>query len=159
VGGVEALIKGVGGDRNLFSGKNLESALKGALASGKEQGKEADFRDVTAKVTGTADSPSASLVKVGPSSRQAQDPKIGAPAADKPAKTEEIIKEKIIDTILPSKNTLQPAPVQQTRTGQTQSSPSPQPESDPGKTAEKKIEEQVENEIRKGIDSLFKRKK
>ncbi|MDR2529507.1 MAG: hypothetical protein LBD04_10935 [Synergistaceae bacterium] len=139
VGGVETLLRG-GGTLN----KNLESALKSALNAGTTQGKDADFRDVSAKVMGTLDSPSFTLLKVGPS-------QTGQPAGTTPVvpsvKPEEVIKEKIIEAIAPPK-------------------PSPKPQDSatppaPPAPLEKKIEEQVkkeaEQQIRKGLENLFKK--
>ena len=103
LGGLEALVKSGG---KLDIGKQLGTILEGAVGGGREQGKDADFRDATVKVTGTSAKPAFAVVKVGPSSKQ--DSKQDA-AASQPAKTS-------------------------------------------------KPEAVLEDQIRKGIDSLFKKK-
>jgi translocation and assembly module TamB len=161
-GGVEALLKG-GNLSNVFSGQSLESVLKGAISSGREQGKDADFRDVTAKVAGTFEKPSVSLVKVGPSSRQDK-PAAPSPAvsSEEPARPEDILKEKIIDAIIPTKK---PDAEQSQNVREPQSQGSRQEEqapNPPAKPIEKQIEEQVgeeiQNQLRKGLDNLFKKR-
>jgi hypothetical protein len=149
IGGAEALVKG-GSVQDILRGKNLESALKGALGGAKESSKNADFRDVTAKITGTAGKPSVALVKVGPSTQTQGQGNAGettapaAPAAtpSKPAKPEEVIKEKIMDAIAPRNN--QP----ETPSRETQSQPD----------QKQQQQEQLEKQIRKGIDSIFRKK-
>jgi translocation and assembly module TamB len=111
-GGLDALAKG--GLQDLFGGKNLESVLRGAVSGAGEGAKDADFRDVTVKTTGTIDKPSVSLVKVGPSSRPAQQPAKTetSPAAspETPAtqpqrqeqqSPEDLLKEKLLERLLP----------------------------------------------------------
>jgi translocation and assembly module TamB len=159
-GGVDALLKS-GGIQDIFGGKNLESALKGAISGSREQGKDADFRDVTAKATGTFDKPSVSLVKVGPSAKQEQTPK-GSSADVAPAKTpgspQEIIKEKIIDSILPPKGSGTPKPAGQNAQPQGQSEPANRQERPNPPSPEKQIEEEIQNQIQKGLDNLFKKR-
>jgi translocation and assembly module TamB len=157
IGGVDALIKGGGGVQDIFSGKNLESALKGAISGGQEQGRNADFRDVTAKATGTFDKPSVSLLKVGPSTKQgepAQDPKEAAPAKP-PVKPEEVIREKIIDAILPQKTGPASPEVKDARP-QNPRNPGARPQTPP--SPEKQIEKQIQDQVQKGLDNLFKKR-
>ncbi|MDR1621115.1 MAG: hypothetical protein LBS00_01935, partial [Synergistaceae bacterium] len=164
-GGAEALLKG-GGLQDIFSGKNLESALKGAISGGREQGKDADFRDVTAKATGTFDKPSVSLVKVGPSSKQeqpAQAPKETAAPAKTPASPQEIIKEKIIDAVLPQK--AEPKTSGSETSGsenrgarQQGQGGSAQPAQKNPPSPEKQIEKQIQDQLQKGLDNLFKKR-
>jgi autotransporter translocation and assembly factor TamB len=170
-GGAEALLKGGGSLQDVFSGKNLESALKGALGAAKESSQESDFRDVSVKVTGTADKPSVALLKVGPSSQQqdqsaaskpaqTQTPASAqgtssapaAPAAPKapsaPAKPEEVLKEAILDAIAP-----QTKETKETKkeSGTTEGQPQPDPK--------QQQQQKIEKEIQKGIEGLFKKKK
>jgi hypothetical protein len=157
--GIEALLKG-GNLQNVFSGKNLESALKGAISGGREQSKEADFRDVTVKVAGTFEKPSISLGKVGPSSTQAKEKPAASPAvsSENPVKPEDILKEKIIDVIIPTKkpDTVQPRDVQESQNQNSQQGE--QSPKSPEKQIEKQIEEEVQNQLRKGLDNLFKKR-
>ena len=162
LGGADALLKG-GKVQDILSGKNLESILKGAVQGGREQGKDADFRDITAKVTGTFDKPSVSLVKVGPSSLKQEGDTGTAASADaaakpsQPAKTEDIIKEKILDAIIPQKKPEPKQPEVQNEapsTSQEQSAPTA-PKEEPKNVP---VEKQIEEQIIKGIDSLFKKK-
>ena len=156
-GGAEALLKG-GAIQNILSGGSLESALKGALNSGIEQGKSADFRDVTAKVTGTFDKPAVSLVKVAPAKQEAagetpaatQNPVVTPSSSPTPTqqqpKPEDVIKERIIDAIIPTKPE---QPAQQQEAGKEE--PKPQP-------IEKQIEKQIEDQVKKGLEDLFKKR-
>jgi hypothetical protein len=147
-GGVEALLKG--GVR--LDVKQLGSVLEGALTGGREQGKDADFRDATIKVTGTSEKPALAVVKVGASSKQQdtqQNPHPGEEAAP-PAQTPkpgDVIRETIRDAIAPGKP-------QEPRTPQE-----PQESQEPQEPQEPATPEAVlEDQLRKGIDSLFKRK-
>ena len=148
----------------------MSSCLQGAgqagieaVQGGREQGKDADFRDITAKVTGTFDKPSVSLVKVGPSSLKQEGDTGTAASADaaakpsQPAKTEDIIKEKILDAIIPQKKPEPKQPEVQNEapsTSQEQSAPTA-PKEEPKNVP---VEKQIEEQIIKGIDSLFKKK-
>jgi hypothetical protein len=104
-GGADALIKGGTDIRG-----NLEDILKGAVSTGIERGKDADFRNATVKVTGTSEKPSYAVVKVGSSAKQEQVPQTPpaaqpgvpqsplpsaeTPAAEKPS-VEDKVKEEI----------------------------------------------------------------
>ncbi|MDR1376090.1 MAG: hypothetical protein LBJ22_01150 [Synergistaceae bacterium] len=149
-GGVDALLKG-GGLQDIFSGKNLESALKGVISGGRERGRDADFRDVTAKATGTFDKPSVSLLNVGPSSKQeqpAQTPQEAEVAPEEtPVTPQEIIKEKIIDAVRPQKTEPKPSDSEG-------KDAAPEQEASP----EKQIERQIQDQIQKGLDNLFKKR-
>ncbi|MDR2523830.1 MAG: hypothetical protein LBC93_09055 [Synergistaceae bacterium] len=147
-GGIDTLIRG-GGLQNI--GKNLESALKDALSAGKAQGQEADFRDVTAKTTGTFDSPSFSILKVGPSAKQ---PAVTTPAAQ-PSKPEEIIREKIIEAIVPPEPSETPQlPAPPTNAGEV---PPPPSEKNIEEQVRERVEKEAEQQIRKGLQNLFKK--
>jgi translocation and assembly module TamB len=149
-GGVESMLKG-GSAQNIFSGGSLESALKGAVSGGRERGSTADFRDVTAKATGTFDKPSVSLVKVGPG-KQESGPAPAAP--DKTPATQDIIKEKVIEAIIPQRPE-QPARETTVTEEARQEQPKPEPVE---KQIEKQIEKKIEDEVRKGLDNLFKKR-
>jgi hypothetical protein len=69
-------------------------------------------------------------------------------SSGEPVKPEDILKEKIIDAIIPS-NTTPKKP----DAGQP-----PQTEERPPKTPEKQIEEEIQNQLRKGLDNLFKKR-
>jgi translocation and assembly module TamB len=110
-GGLDALARG-GGLQDLFGGKNLEDVLKGAVSGAGEGARDTDFRDVTVKTTGTIDKPSVSLVKVGPSSRPAQQPaktetsptapsEIPAAQRQEQQSPEDLLKEKLLERLLP----------------------------------------------------------
>jgi len=155
-GGVESLLKG-GSVQNILSGGNLESALKGAISGAKDQGKSADFHDVTAKATGTFDNPSISLVKVGPT-KQAQQgkqesggqtPPTSAPTTPQ-VKPADAIKEKIIDAVIPPKPAQPTQPARET--------PKREDAQQPPKPVEKQIENRIKDELRKGLDNLIKKR-
>jgi hypothetical protein len=156
VGGVEALIKSGG---KLDVGKQLGTLLEGAVSGGREQGKDADFRDATVKVTGTSAKPALTIVKVGPSSKQdtKRDQQLDA-ASDQSAeapKPEDVIREKIIDAIIPRKSDQKPEKAPQSPAAPQSRSASPDARQ-PQKPA--KPEAVLEDQLRKGIDSLFKKK-
>jgi len=184
VGGIESLVKGGGSVQNILSAQNLGSALQGAISGGAEQGKNADFRDVTVKVTGTIDSPSTSLVKVGASKQQSAEAGAAAPASPQetvkekiiesilptdaksstsaqPAKIEEVVKEKVLEKILPSAPAQQQATPKQTTPKQaTPKQPTRKraaPKQAAPKAPEKKIEEEVKGQVRKEIENLLKK--
>jgi hypothetical protein len=154
-GGLEALIKS-GGSLNL--GKQLETALAGAVGGGRERGKNADFRDAAVKVTGTSEKPAFAVVKVGPSAKQQEQnaapaAKPAAPAAS-PAqapKPEDVIREKVIDALAPRKPDREPEKAPQPR-------PSAPRSASPDARKPAKPEAVLEDQIRKGIDSLFRKK-
>jgi translocation and assembly module TamB len=165
VGGAEALIK-----NGANIGGQIGNILESALSGGREQGKEADFRDATVKVTGTSVKPAFAVVKVGSSSkqepaqnRQAENAAPAEPAqASEPAQTpkpEEIIRDKIIDAIIPHKPARDPEPE---KTPQPPASEAPEPRSGSSDTREPQKpatpEALLEDQLRKGIDSLFKKK-
>jgi translocation and assembly module TamB len=152
-GGLEALI----GSGGVNVGKQLESLLKGAVAGGREQGKEADFRDATVKVTGTSVKPAIAIVKVGPSSKQdpRQKQREESAAAERPAqkpKPEEAIRDKIIDAIVPRK----PAQKPENQKPEAQKPEAEKPEKKPQRPASP--ESLLEEQLRKGIDGLLKKK-
>lgn len=159
LGGVDALLKGGGKIQDIFSGKNLDSALKGALQGGREKGGNADFRDVTAKITGTVDKPSVALVKVGasssaPTSAPEETPTSSSQAAPAPQENktstpEDILKDKIIDAISPQ------SPPQETDSSSQEST---KPDSSNKSKESETPQEKIEREVIKGIDNLFKKK-
>ncbi len=147
LGGADALTKG-GGLQDVFDAKNLDSVLKGAVSGGKEAAKDADFRDVTVKVTGTADKPSVSLVKVGQPSQKQSDSTASADATpSKSTKPGDAIKDRLMDAIAPQKTQ------QESQTPQNDSSKQ-------GQQSQQKQDSKpnVEDQIRQGIDSLLKKK-
>ncbi|MDO4786481.1 MAG: translocation/assembly module TamB domain-containing protein [Fretibacterium sp.] len=156
LGGAGALLQG--GAKQLTTGAGFEGLLKGALQGGRQGGAEADFRDVTAKVSGKAESPSVSLVKVGPSSRPRQEPpattSADVPTTEAPKKRiEEQITDTLIDALAPKKP--QPAPVQeQPKTEEAvPSSSEPEP---PAPSMEEQLKQRVGDELKKGLEGLFK---
>jgi hypothetical protein len=157
VGGAEALIK-----NGANIGGQIGNILESALSGGKEQGKEADFRDATVKVTGTSVKPAFAVVKVGSSSKQepAQNrqtenaaPAEPAQTPQEPPKPEEIIRDKIIDAIIPRKPDREPEP-------EPEKTPAPPASETPKREPQKNTtpEAVLEDQLRKGIDSLFKKK-
>ncbi|NLL36640.1 MAG: hypothetical protein GX256_03845 [Fretibacterium sp.] len=138
LGGASSLLEG--GIKQLSSGAGLEGLLKGDLAGGREGGASADFRDVSVKVTGFFDKPSVTLVKVGPSSQQAEQlPEKAAPAQEQPAKPADAVdavKDKLRDAIIPQ----QQAPQQQPETSQPE-------EQKPQKKAEDMIKDAIRDAI------------
>jgi translocation and assembly module TamB len=110
-GAAGALNKGGG---KLDIGKQLGTILEGAVGGGREQGKDADFRDATVKVTGASAKPSFAVVKIGPPSKQepSRDPKqnqqdneaaADGPSAPKPGKILEDQLRKGIDSLFRKK--------------------------------------------------------
>ena len=175
VGGIEALLGG-GSVQNILSSGNLESALRGALGRGREQGREADFRDVTARATGTFDSPSVSLIRIG---QGQQATGYEAPAAAETPAPVDIIRDRVIDAIIPSRPE-QPAQEQgEAQQEQPQARPedvireriidaiTPSRPEQPAQEQEeqeaqqeqpRQIEQRIEDELRRGIDSLRRRR-
>jgi hypothetical protein len=93
-GGADTLIKG-GTD----IGGNLEDILKGAVNTGIERGKNADFRNATVKVTGTSEKPAYAVVKIGSSAAQPSVPQSPAPSAETPAAEKPSLEEKVREEI------------------------------------------------------------
>ena len=162
VGGVDALLRG-GSVQNIFSGGNLESALRGVVSGGREQGRAADFRDVTVRVGGTFESPSVSLVRVGSGSQAEQHIQDGgeAPVVQPPARPQEVIRDRIIDAIIPSRPE-QPAtqepPQQQQEAPPAQENVQPEQPAPPA-PIEQQIEQRIEEEVRRGLDNLLRRRR
>ena len=163
VGGVEALLGG-GSVQNILSSGNLESALRGVISGGREQGRGADFRDVTARVSGTVEHPSVSLVRVGQGHGEANQeaPAIQTPAVPQlpampPQETiQEAIRDRVIDAIIPTRperpqQEAQEAPPVQESVQQEQPAPPP--------PVEQQIEQRIEEEVRRGIDNLLRRRR
>jgi len=162
-GGVDALLRG-GSVQNIFSGGNLESALRGVISGGREQGRTADFRDVTARVGGTFESPSVSLVRVGSGSQADQHIQDGgqAPVVQPPARPEEVIRDRIIDAIIPSRperpETSAPQPQETPEAPPVQEYVQPEQPAPPV-PIEQQIEQRVEEEVRRGLDNLLRRRR
>ncbi len=154
LGGAGALLQG--GAKQLATGAGLEGLLKGALQGGQQAGADADFRDVTVKITGKADSPSVSLVKVGPSSRSAEGAASPAASADAaPAETpkkriEEQAIDRIVDAIVPPKTD---SPQAQQASGASEDAAS-QDRAQP--SPEDQLKQQIGDELKKGLEGLFK---
>ena len=156
LGGAGALLQG--GARQLATGSGLEDLLKGALQGGKQGGSAADFRDVTVKVTGKADSPSVTLIKVGPSARLKQEE--ASPTAnpdettavETPQKTiEEKAVDRIVDAIIPPNR--ESSPPQQ---GSVPSGEATSPDRSPAQPSLKEqLRERVEDELKKGLEKLL----
>ena len=155
LGGAGALLQGGAGQ--LMSGPGLEGLLKGALQGGKQGGGSADFRDVTVKVTGKTDSPSVSLVKVGPSARpNREEPSPaaspGTTAVETPQKS---IEEKAIDRLVEVVAPKKPEAPQAQQDGASGEAP-PQEQSPAQPSFEDRVRERVEDELKKGLEKLFK---
>ncbi len=157
LGGAGALLQG--GAKQLTTGAGLGDILRGALQGGQQGGASADFRDVTVKIAGKADSPSVSLVKVGPSSRAKQDganPGSDAAPAD-PSREQggDRTLDRIIDAIVPQK----PAPSQEQQEGVPPGETAPQDRSPAQPSApslEDQLREKIGDELEKGLEGLFK---
>ena len=160
-GGLEALFKG--GVSNLQDG--LKAFLRGGLSGAEKTASTGDFRVVNLKISGKANSPSFSGLKIGPSTVQTQTQTQTQPQQAQSAdKKQESLKEKIIDRavdiILPgakkqeSTTPAQPQTQQKTQTQPAQSQTQ-------NKNTRQKIEEKVKDELRKGLqkglEGLFKR--
>jgi autotransporter translocation and assembly factor TamB len=125
-GGADALIKG-GSD----IGKNLEDILKGAVNTGVERGKDADFRNVTVKVTGTSEKPAYTVVKIGSSAKQEQVPQ----TPQTPQKPTQPATQPSIPR--------SPAPAAETPATEKPS-------------VEEKVREEINKQFQKGLEGLFK---
>lgn len=161
--GIDALLKG--GAKSLEEG--LKQVLGGGIKGAQAGGAEADFRTVTLRVTGRADAPSVADLKIGPSTRKADQPA----SADQPApmtkeagqkaepkKLKDEVVDKVLDKVLPgSKQPAQPAqPTKQAQPAQ----PQPQPQPDTRTREEKvkdKVKEELGRELKKGLGELFKK--
>lgn len=157
LGGAGALLQG--GAKQLATGEGLGDILRGALQGGQQGGASADFRDVTVKIAGKADSPSVSLVKVGPSSRAKQDGANPgsdvAPVAPSPEQGGDSTVDRIIDAIVPQK----PAPSQERQEGVPPGETAPQDRSPAQPSApslEDQLREKIGDELKKGLEGLFK---
>ena len=156
LGGAGALLQG--GVKQLTTGAGLEGILKGALQGGHQGGASADFRDVTVKITGKADSPSVSLVKVGPSSRTNQDGAVpgsdAAPADSSQEQKGDSTVDRIIDAIAPQKPT---APQEQQEGAPEETASQDQGPVQPSTPSiEDQLKEQIGDELKKGLEGLFK---
>ena len=158
LGGAGALLQG--GTKQLTTGAGLEDILKGALQGGQQGGASADFRDVTVKIMGRTESPSVSLVKVGPSSRAKQDgaaPGGEAAPADSSREQGGIgTLDRIIDAIVPqnplsSQERQEGVPSEEETASQDRSPAQPSPPS-----IEDQLREQIGDELKKGLEGLFR---
>ena len=170
-GGIEALLKGgVSGFQD-----NVAAFLKGGFSGAQKNASTGDFRVVTLRIHGKADSLAFSGLKIGESTLKAdtkQDtPTQVQPQQKKPENIREAVKEKVIDKateILPEsiKKTLNIKPGTQQNTTPSQSQPS-QPKTtaptptQPTPTTREKVEDRLKEELRKGIQKglgdLFRR--
>jgi hypothetical protein len=163
-GGLDSLLGG-GSVQNIFSGGNLESALRGFISGGREQGRDADFRDVTARVGGTFENPSVSLVRLGSGTQNDQNnqgnqgnqiPGGEVPAVQPQVRPEEIIRDRIIDAIIPSRPELPSPETQEAQETPAQENVQQQPL--PPVPVERQIEQRIEEEVRRGIGNLLRRR-
>ena len=162
VGGVDALLRG-GSVQNIFSGGNLESVLRGVIGGGRDQGRDTDFRDVTAKATGTFDNPSVSLIRLGQGGQGRQEPTGQTPAVpvqtpsapaqtEPPRRPEDVIRDSIIDAIIPTRPGQPAQPAQEAPVQENVQPEQPAP-------AERPIEQRIEDEVRRGLDNLLRRRR
>ena len=120
-------------------------------------GGSADFRDVTVKVTERTDSPSVSLVKMSPSARpNREDPSPaanpGTTAVETPPKS---IEEKAVDRLVEAIAPKKPEAPQVQQDGASGEAP-PQEQSPAQPSFEDQVRERVEDELKKGLEKLFK---
>ena len=154
-GGIEALLKGgVSGFQ-----ENVAAFLKGGLSEAQKVASTGDFRTVTLRIHGNADSLAFSGLKIGESTLKADTKNDAKPQPQKPTlreqiteKAKEVLPEEVKRTlnIKTDAKPATPVPVQ-----------APSQPQKPQSTTRQKVEDRVKEELQKGIQrglgELFKR--
>lgn len=130
--------------------------LGGSVQGAKTGGAEADFRNVTLKIGGKADSPTVALLKLGESSKQAQQGSSQQKSAQQqtqtPAKTDpRALAEQAVDALLSGNKK------QNQQQSQAQQQQPQQQQQQQQKSLEDQAKDRLKEELRKGLGGLFGR--